>query len=252
MLTSRFKVWRNPARLHIGSFPISRVFHASPCAAFDACRELGIGPGSGTGILPRGVAGRRHQAEDARDGIFRQTPPRHPGHLERIDRRVRARRVRFPVQGPHRHQDRYPAAQIGRRQLCRRAEFQPPRRSKTERRDALDQLLLAGERQPRLFRRAQPDLRAGPAAVQGRHDQGGHGQIRRAHHRRRSAFVLHLPQGLDHVGRRQVQGSRPRWKRSTSRSIRRPPSSSTAIPFAAVAWRLSSARRPRPRTRPPS
>ena len=36
-------------------------------------------------------------------------------------------------------------------------------------------------------------------------------------------------------------------KRSTSRSIRKPPSSSTATPSAAVAWRWSSARRPRRR-----
>ena len=96
---------------------------------------------------------------------------------------------------------------FGRRQLRRCVEFQPPRRFETERRDALDQLLLARERQPRLFRGAQSDLRPGPAAVEGRHDQGSHGQIRRAHHRRRSAPVLHLPQGLDHVRRRQVQGS---------------------------------------------
>src|SRR5437763_13285176 len=44
-LTSRFKVWRNPARFHIGLFPISWVFHASPCAGFDACHEPGIGTG---------------------------------------------------------------------------------------------------------------------------------------------------------------------------------------------------------------
>ena len=136
-------------------------------------------------------------------------------------------------------------------QLRRCAEFQPPRRFETERRDALDQLLLARERQPRLFRRAQSDLRPGPAAVEGRHDQGSHGQIRRAHHRRRSASVLHLPQGLDHVRRRQVQGSdRAGSDRQAARS-RGPPSSSTATPSAAVAWRSSSARRPRPRSRAP-
>ena len=91
----------------------------------------------------------------------------------------------------------------------------------------------------------------GPAAVEGRHDQGSHGQIRRAHHRRRSASVLHLPQGLDHVRRRQVQGSdRAGSDRQAARSAG-PPSSSTAIPSAAVAWRSSSARRPRPRSRAP-
>ena len=129
--------------------------------------------------------------------------------------------------------------------------FSLPAGCETEWRDALDQLLLARERQPRLFRRAQSDLRAGPAAVEGRHDQGSHGQIRRAHHRRRSASVLHLPQGLDHVRRRQVQGSdRAGSDRQAARSAG-PPSSSTAIPSAAVAWRWSSARRPRPRNRAP-
>ena len=139
---------------------------------------------------------------------------------------------------------------FGERQLCRCAELQPSRQRETERRDALDQLLLARERQPRLFHRAESDLRAGPAAVQGRHDQGSHGQIRRAHHRRRSASLLHLPQARSCPSAASTR-KRPRWKRSTSRSTPGPPSSSTAIPSAAVAWRSSSARRPRPRSRAP-
>src|SRR5947208_16994524 len=72
-LTSRFKVWRNPARFHIGLFPISWVFHASPCAGFDACHE----PGIGTGIPACRVIGRRYPAEGPRDGVLGQTPPRH-------------------------------------------------------------------------------------------------------------------------------------------------------------------------------
>src|SRR5437588_12850500 len=84
-LTSRFKVWRNPARFHIGLFPISWVFHASPCAGFDARH--------GTGIPARRVTGRRYQAEGARDGVLGQTPPRHFGYLDRIERRIRARHL---------------------------------------------------------------------------------------------------------------------------------------------------------------
>src|SRR5437667_5246445 len=89
MLTSPFKAWRNPVRFHIGLFPISWVFHASPCAGFDACH----GAGNGTGIPACGVTGRRYQAESARDGVLGQTPPRHFGYLDRIERRIVARHL---------------------------------------------------------------------------------------------------------------------------------------------------------------
>src|SRR5438093_4778691 len=90
MLTSPFKAWRTPVRFHIGLCPISWVFHASPCAGFDACHGVGY---NRTGIPARGVAGRRYQAEGARYGVLGQTPPRHFGYLDRIERRIGARHL---------------------------------------------------------------------------------------------------------------------------------------------------------------
>ena len=111
-----------------------------------------------------------------------------------------------------------------------------------DRRSAVGQLLLACQRQPRLFHRTQPDFREGPAAGQGRDDQASDGQIRRADHRRRSASLLHLSRGQDRVGRREVQGSgSDRGHRQAARSERWR-SNSTATTAAAVASPSSSAR----------
>ena len=103
---------------------------------------------------------------------------------------LRTHRLRIVLQGTRRRQDRYPAAEIRRHrdQLHRGAEFQRSLRRETDRRGALEQLLLARERQPRLFHRTQPHLRGGPAADQGRHGQAGHGQIRR----RRPSSVISI------------------------------------------------------------
>ena len=137
-----------------------------------------------------------------RHSVYRQAATGHPRRLHRCNGRVRPRGLRGALQGQRRCQGRHPATETRRwRQLRLGREFQPARRPQADRRTAFGQLHRTGERQPRLFHRPQSDFLTRPAAGQSRHDQGDHGQIRRAHHRRRPAPLLHLPRGLgDFVG----------------------------------------------------
>ena len=137
----------------------------------------------------------------------KKAAPGYSGHLRGLLGCSRTGDLRIVVQGTR--QGGHSGAEIRRYrpQLYRRADFHPSLRPETDRRSAFEQLLVACQRQPRLFRRPKPDLCAGPAAFQGRDGQAGHGQIRRPDHRRKPAPLLFLSRGFDHVGRREVQGS---------------------------------------------
>ena len=105
MLTSRFKVWRNPLASHSGFVSDFQVIHASPCPGFNACHGAGM-------PCPRRrwptTSSRRHPRPHSPENCA----PTFWASPAEFDRRIRARRLRIPVQGTHRHQDRHPAAEI--------------------------------------------------------------------------------------------------------------------------------------------
>ena len=202
------------------------------------------------GIPARGVTGRRYQAEDARDARSRANCARTfwASRQNRTPNAARAH-LRFPVQGPHRHQDRHPAAEIRRRRVSYVAalNFSLPAGPKQN-----GEMLSTSFSSPASANRAyfvarnltfaQDQQPSKADMIKEVMDKYGVPTIVGDQH------LYYIYRRLDHVGRRQVQGSdRAGSDRQAARSAG-PPSSSTATPSAAVAWRWSSARRPRPRT----
>ena len=159
ILTSPFKT-RVIAGVLLRFGCLLQVFHASAWPGFHPCHRAGCPTRCGPGL--------RHQAEDTRDRIREKTASGHFGDLPGFHRRIRPRHFRSVVQGTHRHQDRYPAAEIRqhRNQLHLRTDVQRGPRPHSDRRSADRQLLLAGQRQSRLFHRTQSHFCAGPAAGQ--------------------------------------------------------------------------------------